>query len=518
MSLSNRKSKLTRTVAVSMASVLSLSALAACSQDNNSSQDTEERVLRIATLSGYGSDDSWFRQQYTELYEFSHPNITVEIIPAVDYNSYRYSNPGQEPEDQPDPMEELKKMMQGDNPPDLVMMDYGTMPELVNENLLMPLDPLITKDEFDTSKVVPTVLEGIKDIAPDGKLYALAPLFSSSAIFFNRGIFNDANVAYPTDGMTWDEVFTLAQQVTGGEGENRKYGFAFTNYNGSDSFYDMQMYTQPLDMRFFDTTGEKMTVDTDQWEQVWTKIIDLRKQKVLPEPPNYEEPMMREPGPYDWDNFLSGRVAMVISNYYYINELIQANKSAEVNENQTPIDWDVVTVPTHPEAPDIGGSIYLDGMMGINAKAMNQEDAWEFIKFVNGDDWARMKSRSQNALVSNKEYLVPKEGLAYNMEAFYKLKPAPIQDESEVYRKYPNIYMVQSIGQQKFQEVVDGKKEVRQALKEWQTEGDAMLQQMRDDPNFQGNWGEPMPMIEEGVTVDEAVEVEAEAEEVTVTE
>jgi len=81
-----------------------------------------------------------------------------------------------------------------------------------------------------------------------------------------------------------------------------------------------------------------------------------------------------------------------------------------------------------------------------------------------------------------------------------------VLDESEIYRKYPNIYMVHQIGQQKFQEVLDGKKEVRQALKEWQTEGDAMLQQMREDPNFQPNFGEPgMP-----IDIEQPVEVKPE--------
>ncbi|HZG78749.1 MAG TPA: extracellular solute-binding protein [Paenibacillus sp.] len=510
MKLLTSKSKLTRTVAVSMASVLSLSALAACSPKEAQTDDTE-RVLRIATLQGFGSDDQWFRQQFTELFEFANPNVKIEIIPAVDNSMYQYRTEPMKPEDQPDPMEEMKKLMQGDNPPDLVMLDLNSLSELVNENLLMPLDPFITADKFDTTKIVPTVLDGIKESAPDGKLYALAPLFSSSALFYNKKMFTDAGVAFPTDGMTWDQVFELARQLSGGEGENQKYGFSFSTYQGGDSFYEMSMYTQPLELSYYDQTGDKMAVDSDSWENVWKKIVDLRKQKIIPGPPNYEQMPMKEPGPFDWDNFLSGRVAMSISSYYYINELINANKQAETNDKLEPIDWDVVTLPTHEQAPGIGGQIYMDGMMGINAKAQNDEDAWEFLKFVNGDDWARLKSRSQSTLVSNKDYLQPKEGLNYNIGAFYQLKPAPIQDEMEIYRKYPNIYMVQSIGQQKFQEVLEGKKEVRQALKEWQTEGDAMLQQMRDDPNFMGggNWGEPgipMPIDTEVVEVEEAAE------------
>lgn len=496
MNFKGKKSKFARTMAVTLASVLGLSALAACSPfGNNAGVPTEdtERTLRIATMYSYGPDDSYFRQQYTELFEFANQNITIEIVPAIDYNSYYY-DPSQQQE-QKDPMEELKKLMQGDNPPDLVMVDFNQLPDLINENLLMPLDPLITADQFDTSKIVPTVLEGIKGASTDGRIYAMAPLFSSSALYFNRAIFNEASVPYPEDGMTWEQIFNLARQVSGGQGEDAKHGFSFTNYSGGDIFWEMQMYTQPLQLRYFDASGEKMTVDSDQWEEVWRTMIELRQSGVFPPPPNYDQPMAREPGPYDWDNFISGRLAMTISGYYYINELIQANRIAQTNDKVKSIDWDVVTIPTHPQAPETGGQIYFEALMGINATAQNSDDAWKFLKFLNGDDWARLKSRSQSSLVSNKEYLQPKEGLSYNIEAFYQLKPMPMQDDSQIYRKYPNIYMVQSIGQQKWQEVLNGDKEIRQALKEWQTEGDAMLQQMRENPQQMPGWGgEPLPI------------------------
>jgi len=497
MKLQQRKKKLTRAVSVALASVIGLSTLTGCMQGNESQTDDTERVLRIATTQGYGPDDEWFRTQFTELFEFANPNVTIEIVPAVDYSKFNYRTEPMTPEEQPDPMAELKKLMQGDNPPDLVMIEYANLPELVNENLLAPLDPLITADEFDTSKIVPTVLEGIKSASTDGRLYAMAPLFSSSALFYNKKIFNDAGVPYPTDGMTWDDVFLLAQQLSGGEEPNRTYGFSFQTYQGSDPFYDMQMYVQPLGLRMYDDAAENMTVDSDQWEQVWQKIIDLRKQEIIPGPINWEEQQqqqpMREPGPFDWDSFLSGRTAMAVSNYWFINQILEQRRAAETNDNIVPVEWDVVTMPVHQAAPDVGGQIHLQGLMGINANAQNQETAWEFLKFMNGPDWARLKSRSQGTLVSNIDYIKPKEGLEYNIEAFYQLKPAPVVDESALWRKYPHLHMVQSIGQQKFQEVLNGDKEVRQALQEWQTEGNAMLKQMREDPNFMPNFGEPMP-------------------------
>jgi multiple sugar transport system substrate-binding protein len=504
LSSSHRTLKPTRMGSIVLSLLLTLTILSGCSLDslnpfgeNTTNEEQTDRVLRIAVAEGYG-DDEWLRMQFTELFEFANPNITVEIVPAVDMSSYNNNANQGTPQEIPDAMVELKKMIQGDNPPDLVLIDFNRLPTLINENLLSPLDPFIAKDGFDTTKIVPTIFEGIKSVAPDGKLYALAPLFNSSALYYNKKIFNEAGVPYPTDGMTWDEIFNLAQQVSSGEGDSRIYGFSFATYKGVDPFWEMGWYTQPLQLRQFDEQGEFMTVDTDQWEQVWSKVINLRKQNLIPGLIDYNAPQPENPGPYDYDNFISGRVAMAISGNYYVNEIMMANKAAATNENIQTMDWDVVTLPSHPEAPGVGGNIYLNGLMGINARAQNTEDAWKFIQFVNGPDWARMKSRSQGFMVSNIDYIKPKDGADYNIAAFYQMKPAPISDDSAIYRKYPNIYAVQSIGQLKFQEALEGKKEVRQALKQWQTEGDAMLKQMRENPDQFGELQpEPAPMVEE---------------------
>lgn len=463
------------------ASALSLSlltpALAACSFTGDAKQETPQ-TLRIATTTGW-FDEEYFRREYTELFELEYKNIEVEIVQLGE--NYRYSRGPREEEE--DPMVKLKEAMQGPNPPDVVLFSYDQMPELVNENLLSPLESMIKENKFNTEDIVPAVLDGIKQVG-NGQIYALSPTFYSSALVYNKAMFDEAGVGYPTDGMSWNDLFDLAKRVSKDDGS--QYGFNFYSYGGSDLFSTVQNYANVLRLRTFDKEGEKMTVDSDSWEEVWKTVIQLGKDKVIPfMDPNNPEDFSRfnNDNPFGYNDFLSGRLAMTIISLYEIKELINANKEADNIEGYTPIQWDIVSVPTAPD-----GSSYNFGfsdLMAINAKAPNPKAAWKYIEFMNGEDWAKLKSRSSNNLISNKKYTKRSDGEEYNVEAFYNVKPAPPEtmEDYQIYRKLPNIYDVVWLGQKYFNEAMEGKTGIRDALKAWQEEGDALLLQMKENPD-----------------------------------
>lgn len=458
--------------------------LAGCS--SSKATDNEQKVLRIGVL--YGSnDDSYFRQQYTDAFELTHQNVQIDIVPAIDQSQYRY-NDGSTPIEQPDTLESMKKLMTGSNPVDIVIADSGTIKKLVQENLLKQLDPLIQEDKFDTSDFVPTVMDGMKDIG-DGNLYGLTPTFSASAIYYNKKKFQEAGVEPPHDGMTWDEIFNLARRVSKGEGKNRVYGFSFNTYFGADPYWDMQNYIGPLQLRYFDEKAETMTVATAQWEKAWSTMSKLYKDKILPD----TEQLMKEQNeantsgvynPMANDLFLSGRTAMAISYSGYVNEIIDANNNASKIKNFTPVDWDIVTPPTFPEKPGIGGNIYLSNVFAINANAPDADTAWDYLKFQNSEEWAKIKSRSSSEIVSRKSYIKPKDGKDYNVAAFYSLKPIPpaSNTDEKLYNEKQGLYSVQSIGQQFFKEVLNNKKTPAEALQEWQKKGNEMLQAIKNNP------------------------------------
>jgi len=456
-----------------LAFVLTVPLLAACMK-NQSAGGNAERVLRIAIID---YDEQYFRQQFTDLFEFANQNITVEVIPVM--SDYRYGN--MNGEQQTDPFEKLKETMQGDNPPDVVMFDYSQLADLVENNLLVQLDPLITKDQFDTSTIVPAVLEGLKREG-DNKLYALAPLFQPTALIYNKTIFDQAGVDYPTDNMTWEQTFDLARRLTNPDGDHPVYGFSFNTSYG-DLFYGMQQYVAPLNLSIFNEDGSHMTVDSDQWEKVWTTFVQLGKDGVTPPVDDGSGKVVRDSNhPFSYDDFMSGRLAMALIGYGQLDFIINANKNAANYEGFEPIPWDVVTVPSHPEAPGVGGMMYMSGVMGINAKAQNMDDAWNYLKFVNGEEWAKYKSYGTYQMSSRKSQIKPPDGLDFNIEAFFNVTPAPRPPEEDMYRKSVSYYQIHDLGRQLFTKALQGELEVREALKQWKTQGDQMLQSIKENP------------------------------------
>lgn len=477
-----------KVIIICIAISLFIPVLAACTREAPQSSDTV-RTLRFASGSGYiGQNGSAFRE-FTELFEFEHKNIELEYIETMD-QSYYYGMPTPN-EERPDPLDALKEAMTGPTPPDIVMLEYHQLPELINENLLLSLDEMIQQEQdFNVDDYVPAVIEGLRKPG-NGTLYALAPLFYSSAVIYNKQHFIDRGVEFPTDGMTWQEMFDLARRVTVNDENNPVYGFAFNNWYGGgiyELFYNMSLYTQPLGLKWIDEETLQMTANTPGWQEVWQTFADLYKEGVFPKEPDYSKP--RE-GRFAWDVFLSGEAAMAVVSYSYLNEVITANNSAANIEGYEPIDWDVVSLPTHPEAPGVGSNITYYGIFAINANAENVEDAWEFIKFVTGEDWARVKSKANYYLVARQSYIQPFDGAEYNLNAFLNLTPPEYSNtEMILYEKLPDYWSVQNIGQMKFAEVVNNGKDIQQALQEWETEGQMMIQQMlenKDNPN--GDFG-----------------------------
>jgi multiple sugar transport system substrate-binding protein len=465
--------------------VLSLSALLAACSSGNGGQSDGERTLRIGIM--YGDDtNEYTRKQYTDNYELKMRGaVKVEMVPAINYDeemqlAEEADASGEAPENYLDREDRaVNALLGGDNPVDVLLFEWADLDrlgKLARDNKLMQLEPLIADHRFDITDFNENVLNAIRE-AGDGNLYGLAPYYTANALFYNKDIFEQAGVPVPQDGMTWEQIFDLARRVSSGEGEERIYGFSNDRWSQFDASMIINTMGAQENLRVVDPTGTQMTINTPRWQEIFAEVYNLQQEQVWSPADNS--------GSYssDQDQFILGKKAMVIADYNYVAELQNYVKNGWYGgqeEIQIP-QWDVVTVPVSKNAPDIGLDFSLRGMVAINAQATNKEDAWDYLAFVNGEQWAKTMSRSDNYSLLSRTSASAEQTI--NIGAFSQLKslPTPSEQEMRMISDTPGYTVAQLAGDAYLSQVLTGEMTIPEALAAWEEEGNKMLKFTMDE-------------------------------------
>src|SRR5690625_4975782 len=173
--------------------------------------EPEETTLRVGLLEH--RNISGTKEYYTQLYQIENPHVDFEFMAAThDPNHILMSR------NDYDSIEQMTALMAQTPPPDVVILDYNDYNYFAREGKLIALDDLIRMSDFSTEDFHPTVIEGLRN-PEDHLLYGLTLSFDSLVLVYNKDIFIKSGVDPPSDHMTWDEIFSLAQLVTSQDGE-----------------------------------------------------------------------------------------------------------------------------------------------------------------------------------------------------------------------------------------------------------------------------------------------------------
>ncbi|WP_164931504.1 ABC transporter substrate-binding protein [Longirhabdus pacifica] len=453
--------------------------LSACNQEEI--QDTEEGVVTVGLIDSY-RDLDYYNSQF-ELFALQYPNVELEFVSAIqDNRRYRYIDD----EEEVDKTEAVRQMLNGDNPPDVLYINRGNgedieiLQELINEGYFLSLQSFIEEDEMDMSAFVPSVITSLKELG-NGELYTLAPSFESEALIYNSDIFDEAGVSYPEDGMTWDEIFNLASQVSAyfQNDERLIYGFSFDEYFwNSDLFESAMTYSAQLELPLMDENEEQLLINNEQWIDTFRTMMKLQEEGVLP---NRDDSELFESQDYndfyDDELFMSGRTAMMLAPSYYLNELIFSLENANEGELEN-FNWNVVTYPVHAEAPEVGSDMDFNQLMAISTTAQNVDGAWDLVSFINGDKYAKIKSRSNSDLMSRIAYISQQDGYDVNMEAFTNAAASVVIGSSR------NMdWEIENIGSDLIRFVEQEKLTLEEAFAKWEELGNEMLKLQKENPD-----------------------------------
>ncbi|WP_044932797.1 ABC transporter substrate-binding protein [Butyrivibrio sp. AC2005] len=124
----------------------------------------------------------------------------------------------------------------GGEMPDVFWMHSNTAQMYMENEILLDLTDYIANDAtIDQANYY----EGVWNLYnSNGKQYALPKDHDTIALLYNKAIFDQYGVDYPTDDWTWNDMYEAAKKIT--EGSNGEvYGMAMNTSNNQDGWYNL---------------------------------------------------------------------------------------------------------------------------------------------------------------------------------------------------------------------------------------------------------------------------------------
>lgn len=317
------------------------------SADTGDPAAADENVTIRATV-WVGAPELEALQQMTEVYQESHANVEVEWINIQGGGPYG--------------RDKLLTMIAGGDSPDLMMLNTGQFEGLASRGVLLPLDDFVERDALDLNVFWP---QGIEGSSYQGNLYAMPRDLSNVILYYNKDLFDAADVPYPTEDWTWNELLEAAKDLTldtDGDGQIDQWGFGVNNIVWVWAGF------------VWANGGEVLSPDRDQCmlEQPETMealefYFGMQTEEGVAPPPGA---LPEASGSGDW--FLTQATAMGMFGPWWRPVLV-------TNENQ--FAWDVMYPPKAPGTGQRGSVVYTDHW-GISAETDVADATWEFVKFL----------------------------------------------------------------------------------------------------------------------------------------
>lgn len=158
----------------------------------------ESATIRFA----YPNYDRAYYEPLAQEFNAAHPQIAIELV-ALQGDAWRR---------QTSLPENVDTFVASD-----VMLD-----DLLENGRIMNLDPFIAQDEtFDAADFYPGVLE---NLSAEGKTWAVPAGLDPLVMYYNRDLFDQYGVPYPTVGWTWENFLDIVLAVR--DPDAGVYGYA----------------------------------------------------------------------------------------------------------------------------------------------------------------------------------------------------------------------------------------------------------------------------------------------------
>ena len=264
----------------------------------------------------------------------------------------------------------------GSKAPDLMWWAPAYTGQLAKTGNLVKIEDLIKSDSsFDKNDVY----QGLWDVSTyKGEIWTVPFSANNLGLYYNKKHFKEAGID-PQSIKTWDDLLAVSKKLTKAD----RMGFQVPLGNSEWTVWTWQTLLWQAGGEFLSEVSDKAAFNTAAGInalQFWTDLV--QKEKVA----SFSEP---DAG-YKTDDFLAGRVSMMINGPWNYGTLEDASKNSG-------FEYGVIMLPSAGKyavdgkgrnATNIGG----ENLFLFKSNADRESAAWKFSKFImSGDfqvDWA----------------------------------------------------------------------------------------------------------------------------------
>lgn len=248
---------------------------------------------------------------------------------------------------------------QGGSLPDVFWMHSNESQRYMANDMLLDLTDKIKESSEIKEENYPEDIWGLYTM--NDKHYAVPKDIDTIALWYNKKMFDEAKLPYPTADWTWDDMFEAAKKLTKPDGS--QYGIAIRNDNNQAGYYNM----------IFDNDGYVISEDKKKSGYDDPKTIEAMQQleQAIKDGSMPSLETMSENG--EDVLFSSGKVAMVLQGSWMI--------AAYRDNEYTAANCDVVELPKNKKT---GKRVSLYNGLGWAAAANGDhtEEAWKLIEYL----------------------------------------------------------------------------------------------------------------------------------------
>lgn len=300
----------------------------------------DEQVTLSLGIFEYSANS--YPKELIRQFEEEHPGVKIECQ-DISGNDY---------------LDKMSTMLaSGDTTDIITISDMSYYAQWIKQERLEPLDDYIADSGYDMS-----IYDGLEDaLVLNDHTYGVPFLSNSYVLFYNKDLFDEAGLEYPSMDMTWEEFQDLAAKLTKGEGANKTYG----------SFFN-----RPIDITLAPsiangTHGTLMDGDYEKFLPYLQQVVDMQDAGTIMDYGTQQATNSFYPG-----YFYNEQMAMFYMGNWFLGRL-----TTDVNEYD--FKWGMVYAP-HAEGENAGETCVNINAFAINKNSEHKDLAWEFLEMAGG--------------------------------------------------------------------------------------------------------------------------------------